>query len=178
MYCVIAEFFPMAQRFFFFFFFSVSYKMKLSKWLLVSFLGFVLPLFRLRLRTPKNNPSICSASSKHDAHIQIGTCVYKGDCRFLEGLHSFLIGLRKDQRRFQSTQLHKRWCISLCQLNRWKSFLSITDLFHSENIKIYIGIDVGNNIMYRPSLYKCQFVIGWELLLCHQWIPYILTSHI
>lgn len=71
--------------------------MKLSKWLLVSFLGFVLPLFRLRLRTPKNNPSICSASSKHDAHIQIGTCVYKGDCRFLEGLHSVLTGLRKDQ---------------------------------------------------------------------------------
>lgn len=80
--------------------------MKLSKWLLLSFLGFVLPLFRLRLRTPKNNPSICSASSKHDAHIQNGTCVYKGVCRFLEGVH--FVSLRKDQRRFQSTQLHKK----------------------------------------------------------------------
>lgn len=82
--------------------------MKLSKWLLLSFLGFVLPLFSLRLRTPKNNPSICSASSKRDAHIQNGACVYKGVCRFLEGVHSALISLRKDQRRFQSTQLHKK----------------------------------------------------------------------
>lgn len=87
-------------------FIYICIKKKLRKWLLASFIGFVLPLFRLRLRTPKNNPSICSASSKHAAHIQIGACVYKVD--FLEGIHSVLIGLRKDQRRFQSTQLHKK----------------------------------------------------------------------
>lgn len=31
--------------------------------------------------------------------------------------------------------------------------------------------------MYRHSLYKCQRVISLDLLLCHQWIPFILTSH-